>query len=129
MNLFNAHRTGHLSVAILFLSGLASMGHLAWPEIARLAVIVVGIVVAYTRYRDKLDDPVYRRPATALLALTCAFALTQFDPDTSIAGRYEQSPHMWTAQFAYLLYPFSLSLPGPIARHYIPPRGPAWTVS
>lgn len=103
MSLLNAQRIGHLSIAILFLSGLTSMGHLTWSELVRLIVIIAGSVAAYVRYRDRLEEPAYRRPAAAILAILCAFALTQFDPETSIAGRYDQSPPEWARQAAYLL--------------------------
>lgn len=106
MSQLNAQILAHLSVCWLFLSGLAGIGHLTWNELARLLAIVVGLIVAFWRYRDRLSEPFCRRTASIILTFLLAYMMVQFDPITSNIGYHEKHFKLSPLQVATLVVSF-----------------------
>ena len=98
MSIAKAQKTAHFVLIGLFLLSLSSMGHLTWSETARLAVVVVCLIGAFIHFRDRLDSSAnepgaVHKGAAVILALTMAFAVTQFDPATSTIGQRVRMTH------------------------------------
>jgi tetratricopeptide (TPR) repeat protein len=84
---------------------LAHLSHLSWLECARLLLILVAAsIVLYRRAYFLGLSSSANNTASVLLAVTCAFIVTQFDPATSSmqSARQTDSLHFYSVATAFL---------------------------